>query len=258
MKNNRLLLFLIFLFPASILSGTPQNGISDEIRQVVDDDGEFVRYFFTEEMPEYIPDTSFKDAIFERYEMLPLEMGVEVYFTYSLPEKYINDPKADIALYNILHRISSMEGIEYYSASRKRMRTFFAQAYAIESYENPVPVNDPVFSDIPAFDILPIFQEDLTFGKNISQAYYEYSDGICTMTVVNQTTMKYVIPVIPEGGLVMSMQIIPVGDELYFYGVCGVDMISLFGIERKKKESFYNRLKAMYNWFTGEIEKEYS
>jgi hypothetical protein len=79
------------------------------------------------------------------------------------------------------------------------------------------------------------------------------------MQVRNETTMwYYVLPLVKSGRFRMNMLIIPDGSTLYFYGASSVDSASLFGIEKSKKDSFYNRIKAMYSWFADLIEEEYS
>ena len=237
--------------------GYAEQVISEEVQASLDEDQEFVHYFFTDEKPHYIPVTPFQEEIRSSYAELPLEIGVEVYFIAPLPKTLAESPDRDLEIYNILNKISSLEGIQYYSASRKRMRTFFKQAYVIDSLNDPQRKEDLSFSSIPTSNSVLFFQEDLTFGKNNSQALYSYDDGVFTMKIVNKTSMKYLIPIIPEEGFVMTLQVIPREDHILFYGACGVDMLSLFGVERSKKDSFYNRLKAMYNWFFRELINTY-
>ena len=52
-------------------------------------------------------------------------IGIETLVVYPLPASLIARPDRDVVLYNIMHRYRSMEGIEYWSASRKAMRIFF-------------------------------------------------------------------------------------------------------------------------------------
>jgi hypothetical protein len=37
---------------------------------------------------------------------------------------------------------------------------------------------------------------------------------------------------------------------MLFYGAVGAHTMSLLGLARSREDSFYNRLKAIYGWFT--------
>ena len=151
-----------------------------------------------------------------------------------------------------------MEGIEYYSASRKRMRTLFAQSYVIDGPEKQERVPDPLVREIPAYSRLYIFQEDLTFGENVYRSEYRYSEQYFFLTNRNTTTMRYfLLPMVRPEQSVTYILLVPAGKELLFYGATGAHTMGFFGLERKKEESFYNRLKAIYGWFTERAENSF-
>ena len=125
-----------------------------------------------------------------------------------------------------------MEGIEYYSASRKRMRTLFAQSYVIDGPDKQERVPDPKVEEIPAYSRLYIFQKDLTFGGNVYRSEYRYSGQYFLLTNLNTTTMRYfLLPMVKPEQSVTYILLIPAGKEILFYGVAGAHTMSFFGLE---------------------------
>lgn len=210
---------------------------------------EELRYFYRNESPALIRDNEHRLLIQTTVKDANPVIGVEVIFTHTLPPELAANPEAALVLYNSLHEVSRLEGIEYFSASRGKMRTFFSQAWRIESPENNQRQPDAVFETAPASLTSYIFQEDLTFGKNTVQADYYTSKALTTLIMTNLTQMKYgFIPVVDPGKMTSIISASIEGEQLIIYSLCIVEMPSLLGLERTKKDSFYNRLKALDNW----------
>lgn len=92
------------------------------------------------------------------------KIGVEVLFLVDAPPGV---SEVDAALLTTLQAISTMEGIEYYSASRDRMRTLFHESYVIAGPDDRTRRPDPVLGSVPDTDRLHIFQRDSSFGRNV-------------------------------------------------------------------------------------------
>ena len=72
--------------------------------------------------------------------------------------------------------------------------------------------------------------------------------------MINKTKMKYkFIPMVKPEKMSINLFILPMEDGLLFYGVSAAETTSFLGLERSNKESFYNRIKAMYNWFSDQL-----
>lgn len=205
-----------------------------------------------------IPDVSFRPEIEERINELELSVGTEVLTLYRNEAIDFDDEASRLKIYNILRSISTMEGIEYYSASRKRMRTLFARSYVIDGPDKQKRIPDPLVQEIPAYSRLYIFQEDLTFGENVYRSEYRYSGQYFLVTNRNMTTMRYfLLPMVKAEQSVTYILLIPAGREILFYGATGANTMSFFGLERTRENSFYNRLKAIYGWFTESVEDSF-
>jgi hypothetical protein len=204
--------------------------------------------------PELIPAIPLAAELQQELTALDITIGVEMLRLYDRPEGNLDSEASRLTLYNILRSISSMQGIEYYSATRGRMRTLFAASYAIDDPKTVKRIPDPLVEEVPAYSEAHMFQEDLTFGKNVYRAEYFARDYGIVLKIRNLTEMRYYfLPMVkPEDSLTV-LAVLPYEDGILFYGVMAAHTPSFFGIERSREESFYNRLNALYGWFVREV-----
>jgi hypothetical protein len=155
-----------------------------------------------------------------------------------------------LRIYNVLRSISTLKGIEYYSASRKRMRTFFYDAYAIESPKNRERRDDPLVSSIPPDSTVYTYMKDSSLGNYVAEIRYHYHFDYFSMSIRNQTLLRrFIFPMVKPQKLNMFVLIVPRDDQMLFYGLSYVNATNIFGVAESKTASFYNRLIALFNWF---------
>jgi hypothetical protein len=204
--------------------------------------------------PSLVPQIPRRAEIIEDVRKLDPSVGVELLEIYPGRGYPLDTPEALLELYNLMHAVSRMKGLEYYSASRKRMRTLFQQSYTIAEPSSRTPVPDPTFTgEIPPVDRTYLFQEDLTFGGNVYSADYFCDGQVLALRTLNLTPMHYLgIPIVHERESLTWICLIPFGDRILFYGLACARPVRFFGLERSsaREESFYNRLKAIYRWYT--------
>ncbi len=182
-------------------------------------------------------------------------LGVEV-LLYRTTGSDMRTPEARLLMYNLLRGVSTMQGIEYYSESRGRMRTLFAQSYVVSGLAERTPLPDPLVRRIPPVSALTMYQRDLTFGGNVYRSEYRCDGRTIELQTRNLTTMRYLIfPLVQPGGSLNLFVIVPQEDGVLFYGLSSVRSGGFLGLERSKVDSFYNRLKAVYGWFVSGLEK---
>ncbi len=207
--------------------------------------------------PRLLPQLPRRAQILEEVHARGLTVGVEMLSIYPGTGAPLDTPEGLHELYNLLHAVSGMKGLEYYSASRKRMRTLFAESYTIDDPVNRRRVPDRVFEgEIPAVDRAYLYQEDLTFGETVYSAEFHFDDGVLSLHTSNLTAMRYLgLPMIREGDSLTWICLIPYGSRILFYGLTGGKPMKFLGLEKSKarEESFYNRLKAIYGWYTREL-----
>jgi len=200
-----------------------------------------------------LPETPFTGDIHRSLSELDPDLGIEALFELpGIPGKSWDDQR--LTIFRILQSISTMEGIEYYSASRGYMRVFYLESYVIPSRNTRTRIPDPVARQVPETAELYAFQRDSSFGRNVQKISYRSSADAFFVEIENQTQMFYsFVPLVGPQGMKVSIIIRNSGDGLQFYGNLGVRVPATFGMEEKARDSFRNRIIALYTWFDEEI-----
>jgi hypothetical protein len=155
-------------------------------------------------------------------------------------------------LFNQTLALSTLTGIQYYSASRKTMRTFYESSKVIDAPDTKKAIPDPVYASPPSTLTIYARQKDLTFGDNIYQ--YDYRTGPDSLIFVQQnlTTMNAgIIPAVGKNKLRTVMAVIDAGDSLLIYAASMAKAVSFPGLGERIGNSFTNRAEAVLKWFSG-------
>lgn len=166
------------------------------------------------------------------------------------------DPDKELAaVYNTLRAIGSLQGIEYWSASRKTMRLFYEYSSLVAGPDDQTPVKDSWLAALPALDeTLYARQKDLSFGDNRYRITLAHGKDYVTQSSVNLAGMSYgIIPVAGAGAVHVRLLVIPTDDGILFYAVSSARATVIPGIKGKLEASFGNRAAAVYAWFTRQM-----
>jgi hypothetical protein len=161
-------------------------------------------------------------------------------------------------LYNEILALSTLTGIQYYSTSRKTMRTFYEYSHVIDGADTKRPLPDPVFAEVPQELRLYARQKDLTFGDNIYQ--YDYLADADSLIFVqrNLSAMNVgIIPAVGKNRLHSVVAVIDAGDSLLVYAASMVKAASLPGLGGRIGNSFTSRAEAVLQWFSGRADKAF-
>jgi hypothetical protein len=153
-------------------------------------------------------------------------------------------------LYNICLSISSLAGIEYFSASRNRMRVFYETSTVIDSPETKRPRGDPFYAVPPAELSIYVRQKDLTFGDNLYRYdYHAYPESL--IFVVENLTSLAVGPIamVGKNRLRSVVAVLDAGDSILVYMASTTKTVSFPGIADRAGRSFSNRAEAILAWF---------
>ena len=212
--------------------------------------GEISRFQGRDHGPLLLPVPGIARAIQGEMKDLDILVLVEALFIVPVSPEEAAREDFSLRIYNTLRSVSAMKGIEYWSASRERMRVMFQDSFVVKDEKSRSPLPDPLVTEIPGDDSIFIFQHDSSFGKNVYQARYRSQDGSVRLSMRNLTTMYYgILPLVKPEKLRLEIALLPGDDHILFYGCIGVDAFSMFGMEKKTQSSFYNRIKALYTWF---------
>lgn len=171
---------------------------------------------------------------------------------YFLPYRSpIGRDEALLLFHKTLRAFSSMQGIQYWSASRNRMHTLFEESWRVSGPSDDGRLPDPTIATIPtAPEAFTIRQKDTTFGANRYSCSIAPSPAGLTMETGNLNGLSLgILPVIGPGKLVTRVLIVPVKEGVYFYVVSGASLSFSLGMGEKMRESFANRAQALCLWF---------
>lgn len=159
-------------------------------------------------------------------------------------------------LYNEALTISSLAGIQYYSASRKAMRTFYETSAVINNPEAKRPIPDPAYAVPPENIVIYARQKDLTFGDNIYRYEYRAGTDFLIFTQENLTAMNVgIINAVGKNRLRSVVAVLDAGDSLLIYAASMAKASAFPGLGERIGNSFTNRTKAILLWFTGKADK---
>ena len=154
----------------------------------------------------------------------------------------------------VLRSVSKLEGLQYYSSSRKKMRTLYEVSYLIDDPKTEKRLDDPV--DNPAADFsVYVLQKDLTFGKNIYHYRFCSDSDAAGFISTNVDVLKYSIfkAVEPEN-LEASIAVIDLGEYLLVYMLTQATFTAPSVFRERVQNSFRTRGEAIYKWFIAQYE----
>ena len=250
----RSLTIALLAFAGLLRLGAQAPRLEPAIQQELEASGELRSSLADGASPRLLPQLPLRAQILEEVRARHLTVGVEILAVYPGTGEALDTPEGLLRLYNLMNAVSGMKGLEYYSASRKRMRTLFAESYLIDDPLSRRPLPDREFDgEIPAVEQAYLYQEDLTFGGTVYRIEYHSEDGVLSLHTSNLTPMRYLgLPMIREGESLSWICLVPYGSRILFYGLTGGKTMKFLGLEksRSREESFYYRLKAIYGWYT--------
>lgn len=156
----------------------------------------------------------------------------------------------------ILRSLSRLEGLEYFSPSRKKMRTLYEKSYVIDSPDSRKRISDPVQGPSDGVTAVAL-QKDLTFGEYLYRYTWRQTADSSAFFSSNIEPMSYsFIKLIQGEKLRVSLIVQDLGDYLLVYNLTKADFTAVPGIEGKITSSFSARAEAIYKWFIKEYEKQ--
>ena len=180
-------------------------------------------------------------------------IGVQTLVVAAMPAGLASRADRNLVLYNLMHQFRTMEGIQYYSSTHKKVRTLFTTSPVVRALGDRNSLGDPHYSAFEPTHDLFLEQDDTTFGKNLYLVTVKgHEGGSVQLTMSNVERVWWgLVPVLGPDSLKLTMVIQSSADGkfLYFYGNVGITATKVFGMEEQVRTSFYNRVLALYSWF---------
>lgn len=194
--------------------------------------------------------------IAETMDSLAPRLFVETLYRYQKPRTGGWSEAERAALFNEALALSALTGIQYYSASRGTMRTFYESSRVIDGPDSKKVLPDPVYPAPPPSLSLYARQKDLTFGDNIYRYNYLSAADAFFFVQENLTALTAgIIPAVGKNKLRTVMAVIDCGDSMLIYFVSMAKAVSLPGMGERVGSSFTNRAEAVLKWFIGRADK---
>jgi hypothetical protein len=214
--------------------------------------GEITRFQGKDFSSLLLPDKPLAASLLSDMKKLNASVFVEALYVVPVEKDLTDNEEFLLHIYNTLHKINTMKGLQYWSASNQRMQIMFNDAYVIANPKSEKPLPNPASRFIPAQDTIYVYQDDARFGENTYEAVYRYNDGRFWVSMKNLTRMYYgIFPIVSPEKLRLDIIILPGDDYLVFYNCIGADVFTFFGMEERALPSFSNRLAALFSWFRG-------
>lgn len=155
-----------------------------------------------------------------------------------------------LAVSKVVRSISKMEGMQYYSNSRKRYETLYTQSFRIADADSKQAIADDTQGSADGKTIYMI-QTEHNFGATTYQVSYRENANAVSMKIKNVFAMKFgIIKAVDPEDFKVVVNIVDDGDGYYIYLGMSVDMMKMSFLEKKMNKSFQARLDALYNWIT--------
>lgn len=154
---------------------------------------------------------------------------------------------SDISM--LMRKFSTMEGIQYYSNSSKRIETLYSEAYTIENPQTMKKIPDQ--TEVSADNLtLYLYQKDNSFGKTIYEVNINQLENEVSMVLNNVEAIKFAfITAIKPNNVSMSLLFIDKGDYILTYICAQIKFPAISLFEEKVNDSFKARMDSLYEWF---------
>lgn len=190
------------------------------------------------------------------YAARPSTIAAECWFVLDSP-KASNSDDRNLAFFRSFTAISTMKGLLVYSESLKRMETFIFDSYLVASPADARPLPDPSEAKVPQSVDYTLFQKQEQTGNVYSSMNIESRDDSFKVSLMNETPMKYFfLTLVRPGDLLTTFFVVPTSDKVLLYGITVAKTPTFLGIEKLKRSSFSNRMKAIAFWFQDNLSKQ--
>ena len=149
----------------------------------------------------------------------------------------------------VFRSFSKMEGMKYFSTTRKKEKILYEKAYTIANETSSEKIPDENKGNANG-QVCFCYQEDASFGVCRYKVEYKQSQETLFALFTNVDTLgigpfKAIFP----GKMRINTIVIDCGDSILLYLGTDADSKKLPGIKGQLEDSFSSRMDAIYKWF---------
>ena len=153
----------------------------------------------------------------------------------------------DVAV--VVRSISKMQGMKYYSTTKKKECVLYEKTYMIAGPNDKTPVADKNTGNADG-QISYCLQDDNSFGVNTYKlSYFQKEDTLlCNFSILDKMGIGPFKAIYP-GKMIINILVIDCGDDLLLYLNTDLDSVKFPGIKAQITDSMSSRMDAVYKWF---------
>lgn len=148
----------------------------------------------------------------------------------------------------VCRSISKMQGMTYYSTTRKKEVVLYEEAYMTDGPEGG-QIPDEISGNGNG-QVSYCMQNDNSFGEcRYKLSYFEESNQMLATfentSIIGLGPFKAIYP----GLLKINILVVDCGDDILLYICCDLDSVKFPGIKAQITDSMTSRMDAVYHWF---------
>jgi hypothetical protein len=147
-----------------------------------------------------------------------------------------------------------MQGIQYYSQTRKQLRILFDKSYIID-YPSLNRLQDPIIKNLQPIYSFYALQQNTTFGEVVYYYTIAQLPEFIVLKTENVNSIKYaMMSVVDKRKFKFFLFVIDKGEDIGIYCQYSIDMIGniVFPLQ-KVSDSLYHRSDAIVLWFYNKL-----
>ena len=154
---------------------------------------------------------------------------------------------ADVS--TVIRSISKMQGMKYYSTTKKKECVLYEKTYMIAGPNDKTPIPDQNTGSADG-QVSYCLQDDNSFGINTYKLSYRQNEETlwCNFSILDKMGIGPFNAIYP-GKMIINILVIDCGDDLLLYLCTDTDSIKFPGIKGQITNSMSARMEAVYKWF---------
>lgn len=150
---------------------------------------------------------------------------------------------------HVIRSISKMQGMTYYSTTRKKETVLYEKTYMIAGPDDQTKIEDQNTGNADG-QISYCLQDDSSFGINTYKLTYRQNEDSlwCNFSILDAMGIGPFKAIYP-GKMIINILVIDCGENLLLYLNTDVDSKKYPGIKGQITNSMTARMNAVYKWF---------
>lgn len=154
---------------------------------------------------------------------------------------------ADVS--TVIRSISKMQGMKYYSTTKKKECVLYEKTYMIAGPDDKTPIADQNTGSADG-QVSYCLQDDNSFGINTYKLSYRQNEESlwCNFSILDKMGIGPFKAIYP-GKMIINILVIDCDDDLLLYLCTDTDSVKFPGIKGQITNSMSARMEAVYKWF---------